>query len=94
MLPNWVNFAITMKNGTNAALRRRFELGKLLKLDAPLACAPAAADRKHYICHAGRMDLAKVLLSAGYAVAAPGSGAAYHDAEQEGPGRKARDCGT
>jgi endonuclease YncB( thermonuclease family) len=60
-----------------------FELRKLLKLDAPLTCTRAAADRKRYICHAGRTNLAKVLLGAGYAVAAPGSGAAYHHAEQE-----------
>lgn len=64
-------------------VRAAFELGKLLKLDGPLTCRPAAADRKRYVCRAGHIDLAKVLLSAGYALASPGSGTAYHNAQRE-----------
>ena len=63
-----------------------FELQKLLKFDAPLDCKPARKDPRSYVCRAGHIDLAQVLLSAGYAVATPGSGAVYHDAE-----RKARE---
>jgi endonuclease YncB( thermonuclease family) len=59
-----------------------FELNKLLTFDQPLKCESAEAARRRFVCHAGRVDLAIVLLRAGYAVATPDSGADYRDAER------------
>jgi endonuclease YncB( thermonuclease family) len=59
-----------------------FELKKLLKFDKPLRCEPAPADRRKVICHASSVDVALVLLKAGYAVAELGSGSAYQEAEK------------
>jgi len=59
-----------------------FELKKLLDFDKPLRCEQAAEDRRQLICHAASIDVAIVLLKAGYAVAAAGSGEAYREAEK------------
>jgi len=59
-----------------------FELKKLLEFDKPLRCEPAAADKRQIVCHAASVNVALVLLKAGYAVAATGSDVAYRQAEK------------
>lgn len=59
-----------------------FELKKLLDFDKPLRCEPAPADKRKIICHAASVNVALVLLKAGYAVAASGSDVAYKQAEK------------
>ena len=59
-----------------------FELKKLISYDKPLRCETAPANKRKVICHAASVDLALVLLKAGYAVAESGSGNAYQEAEK------------
>jgi len=59
-----------------------FELKKLLAFDKPLLCEPAPEHRRQLVCHAAGSDIALVLLRAGYAVAASGSGVGYQEAEK------------
>jgi endonuclease YncB( thermonuclease family) len=59
-----------------------FELKKLLEFDKPLRCEPAPADKRRIVCHAASVNVALVLLKAGYAVAATGSDVAYRQAEK------------
>ncbi len=58
-----------------------FELKKLLEFDKPLRCEPAPANRRQIVCHAASVNVALVLLKAGYAIAESGSDVAYRQAE-------------
>lgn len=58
-----------------------FELKKLLEFDKPLRCEPAPANRQQIVCHAASVNVALVLLKAGYAIAETGSDVAYRQAE-------------
>lgn len=59
-----------------------FELRKLLDFDKPLRCEPTPADKQQIVCHAASVNVAIVLLKAGYAVAAAGSDVSYQQAEK------------
>ena len=59
-----------------------FELKKLISYDKPLRCEPAPGNKRKFICHAASVDVALVLLKAGYAVAEPVGGTAYREAEK------------
>jgi endonuclease YncB( thermonuclease family) len=59
-----------------------FELKKLLAFDKPLKCEPAIRNPHRIVCHADKVDVAIVLLKAGYAVAESESGTEYEEAEK------------
>jgi endonuclease YncB( thermonuclease family) len=59
-----------------------FELKKLLDFDKPLRCEVAPVDPRQVTCHAGSVNVAVVLLKAGYAVAASDADVAYREAEK------------
>jgi endonuclease YncB( thermonuclease family) len=59
-----------------------FELKKLLDFDKPLRCEAAPGDPRALVCHAGSVNVAVVLLKAGYAVAASDANVAYQEAEK------------
>lgn len=63
-------------------LSAAFELKKLLGFDKPLRCRPAAPNPHRVVCYADTVNVAIVLLKAGYAVAASESGPDYRAAEK------------